>query len=807
MRKIFSFAFCGFVALLGACSDDSSSNTPPNDLLPEGQDSTGTVFGDSIYSVVDSIKVYDSTKVQVFVDDTTGKELHYVGASTVRITEVSVSNLDFLDHDGDDPGWVELYNAGTDTASLRGYSIVENLEKPRKWIIDSLTIPPGQLRVVFCSNKDIRAPKVGLDSDNGHFRVHTNWKLEKDGGSVYLVDYNWGIRDSINYPELTPGISWGIVNGGEWRYYEKPTPEKKNTEATAFDGFTDAVALKPSGFFAEPFSLDPPTPTSGGVVRCSFDGGAPTKDSEEFRDSKYIESTTIVRCAEYADGKITNKVTTSTYFVGESVSMPIVSISVDPEFFSKHYLKVHCREPKACPSGLYEDVEYPVHVEYFEKGSSTTAKTWEIEAGISLMGNYSRMEDKKSVAIVMREEYQDGRLNYPLFETRKGVNDKYKGFNLRNNGNRFVSDYFEDAMGGAILEGSGVDYQRSRQVVVFYNGNYYGIHDMREHYNRHFVETNHGIDANDVEMVKHLGREITASGDGSTAGYVSMMNFVASNDFSGENNPNYAMVQGMLDVGNFANYMIAEMYDHNGDWPNNNVRAWRTATQPWKFMVYDLDHGFDWEWPVSGFFQSTNMFEWVKQGGLSSGSCYQNTKGECFHTLFVQLIKNPDFKRLFINHAAIMFQNYVNAANVAKVTDYMASTLVESETKRDLDKFGQKDRYYQNSCGNGFSVSGSCMKSWAEDRDGVVWNEYTSEFGLGAPIEVTIAASGAGVVLVDDMSLPSATYKGKFFGGNAMLLTALPSGSAVFKQWKDGSRENPRLVTPKGGESYEAEFQ
>ena len=92
-------------------------------------------------------------------------------------------------------------------------------------------------------------------------------------------------------------------------------------------------------------------------------------------------------------------------------------------------------------------------------------------------------------------------------------------------------------MGGAILEGSGVDYQRSRQVVVFYNGKYYGIHDMRERFNKHYVETNYGIDANTVTMVKHLGHDITAS-NGSIDEYMALLSFVANSDFSGANKAN-----------------------------------------------------------------------------------------------------------------------------------------------------------------------------------------------------------------------------------------------------------------------------
>ena len=687
MKKFLFALFCVNVFLLYSCSDSESATEVPSET------SSSSNVSESSSAIVDSDSIFRDT-VSIFVEDTTGKVLHYVGNSSLRITEIAVNNLDFLDHDGDDPGYVEIYNAGKDTADLRGYSLVENLEKPRKWIIDKLIIPPGELQVIFCSDKNITTPLLGLNTSEKHFRTHTNWKLEKEGGKVYLIDYNWGIRDSVQYPALGSGISYGIVDGGEFMYFDIPTPEKKNTKSVSYSGFSEKPILPPAGFYTDSITINP-TEKENASLHCTFDGSVPTKESELIEEPVVIKKTTAVRCKLYEDGKISNETTTETYFIGEetTASMPIVAISVDPEFFEKHYIKVSCSSPSSCPYGLYEDVEYPVHVEYFENGSASEAKAFEIEAGISLMGGYSRMENKKSVSVTMRENYQDGRLHYPLFKTRP-ENKKFKAFNLRNNGNRFVSDYIEDAMGGAISEGSGLDYQRSRQVVVFYNGKYYGIHDLRERFNRHYVETNYGIDADEVEVIKHLGREITASGDGSTAGYEELLNFVASNDFSGANNEAYEKLRSMMNVGNFADYMALEIYSHNGDWPNNNVRAYRTATEPWKFMIYDLDHGYDWEWVVNGFSQSTNMFKWIKQGGVSSGGCYQTPSEKCFHTLYVKLIENPDFKRLFINRSAVMLENYLNGAKVEEVVNAMVSTIDPEEIERDMKKYDRTNRGY-----------------------------------------------------------------------------------------------------------------
>ena len=781
-----------------------------NDTIINGNDTSVIPLNphtDTIIRVVGTDTITE-TVVVYLPEDTV---LRWVGQSALRITEIAPLNMEWLDENGDDPSWVEIYNSSDKDIDLEGYTLVENVKNLRKWVFGSNIIKAKSFRVVFCDRKDISAVE-SADIGDRHTRPHTNWKLDKDGGTIYLIDRYNGIRDSVAYPQLLGGLSWGIVDGGYWKFFDKPTPEKPNTESKAYDEIVPAADMSglKAGFYNDAFTLNPPALEDGVKLRCTTDGSVPTENSPEFNSPKTIDHSMAFRCATFKKGALSNKVTTRTFFVDEDVvKMPVVAISVDSSFFREHYIKTSCDAPKGCKdsAGLYADVELPIHVEYFEKGSSTKdGATWEMDAGISLMGGYSRLNDKKSVSIHLREGYEDGSINYPLFETRKGVNDKYRAFNLRNNGNRFVSDYIEDAMGGALLEGTSVDYQRSRQVVVFYNGKYYGIHDMRERFNKHYVETNYKIESSTVNFIKHLGQEVEAS-NGTTDAYLAMLSFVAKNDFSGENNANYATVKTMLDVGNLADYMAAEIYIHNGDWPNNNVRAWSAPEHPWKFMVYDLDHGFDWTWGVNNkeFTQETNMFEWIKKGG---GNKPCKVEG-CFANLYIQLIKNPEFKRMFINRSAVMFNSYTNFANVTKIVNAMTATIDADEMTRDLAKFKQDQKWYENSCGHGFDKTGSCMKEWAEKRDPKVIREYEEEFGLSGTASVTIAASGKGTVLMEGAALPNGatSYKGKFFVGNPILLTAVPDAGSVFTGWSDGVTDNPRLVEPKEGASFTAKFQ
>ena len=560
-----------------------------------------------------------------------------------------------------------------------------------------------------------------------------------------------------------------------------------------------SLGLPPAGFYSA-LTLEEPHATRGGIVSCTMDGSEPVEIAAPVSYAQVLQKNTVVRCYEFLNSEIVAK-QTETYFIGEKVTMPVVALSVPPVFFSGYVSAPPCKPDPCKTAAFWDDVEFPVHVEYFAEGSSSKQKAFEIDAGISIMGGWSRNQVKKSVSVVMRKQYQDGRLKYPLFETRPEAK-KFKAFILRNNGNRFVSDYIEDPMAVSLLEGTTVDYQRSRQVVVFYNGTYYGIHDMREKLNEHFVETNYGIDSKEVDFIKHTDKYIKVA-NGSSVSYEEMLNFAAASDFSDLSGDALEKISKVLDLYNYADYMAAEIYFHNGDWPNNNVRAWHTASQPWRFIAFDIDHGFDWTWSVSGFSQQTNMFDWIASGGTSS--CKNSTSALCFHNLFVKLIQSSVFQRIFINRACVLYSLHVNSSQVAAHTDAMVATMPVSDIARDINVFPRGDYWYSNSCRTGFETDGYCLKTWAYSRDASVRAEYRKRFGLGADVVLSINAQGPGYVTVEGARLP-ATFQGAFFNGYPIVLKA-ESSAGIFTQWEDGSTDNPRIVVPTGKATYQAYFK
>ena len=250
--------------------------------------------------------------------------------------------------------------------------------------------------------------------------------------------------------------------------------------------------------------------------------------------------------------------------------------------------------------------------------------------------------------------------------------------------------------------------------------------------------------------------------------------------------------------------VAAEIYFHNGDWPNNNVRAWHTASQPWHFIAYDIDHGIGWTWNVKGFSEKVSMFDWIETGG--SGTCSKSSDPLCFHNLFKSIIKSPVFQRIFINRASVLYGLNLNAAKVAEKSDAMYASMTVQEISRDMIAFPRDDYWYSNYCGGGFDPDGACFSEWAADRDVKVREEFRTYFGLGEDVTMNISSQGGGYVAVEGFRLPS-SYSGVFFGGMPMVLNAVPTGGGSFVAWEDGSTDNPRIVSTADGAEFKATFK
>ena len=625
--------------------------------------------------------------------------------------------------------------------------------------------------------------------NRGH-EPHAAFKLSKKGGSLYLVNADTAIVDSVAYPEMPVGKAWGfgvLPDGSNGFGYGEASPYglAASVVTSARSPSVDTLAdFPPSGFYAEPFEVQIPRNNS---VRCVVGGVSPTEGPTETALVQ-IRSSATVRCASFVKGALPGEELVRTYIIGTAPALPVVFVAADPNSLfdpdSGIYMEGNFAQSKEPHYGAnyWLDKEIPVTVELMEPGAKSPA--FSKNAGLKIFGNYSRQNDKKSVSITFREKYGDSRLKYALFPDFPELN-KFKVFLLRNNGSNFGNDYIRDRLASSISEGLGVDYQRGRFAVVYYNGEYYGIHSIRERSTEYYFETHYGLDPDEIDLLK-ADNSVSA---GSAVDYVALMNWIESRSL--ESTENYAYVESQIDVDNFINYMQTEMYANNRDWPGNNLKKWR-GTNPktkWKWFLYDMDFGMGNEY--SKF--KNNIFEFAT---AEDGDSWPN--GPEYTLLLRKLLENDGFRAAFVNRMATLLQmNFESSRVLARINAMMSE--IESEIPRDQKRWGLSASRMEKQL--------SSIKSFAKARPGVVYDELREYFGLGKATPVTLSVDGPGAVLVHGLRLDTNPVTVNFFEGFPVELTAVPSAGGVWAGWGDGVMDATRMVTPGEITSLKAFFK
>ena len=118
----------------------------------------------------------------------------------------------------------------------------------------------------------------------------------------------------------------------------------------------------------------------------------------------------------------------------------------------------------------------------------------------------------------------------------------------------------------------------------------------------------------------------------------------------------YDEVKMLLDIDEFTNYMAAELYIGNDDWPDNNVKAYRSQDDGrYRFVCFDLDYALNaWDRRLSSL-DNYNHVEMVR--------------------LFKNLLKHDEYRKKFIDTFCIVAGSVFEKGRVAAIVDELADAM------------------------------------------------------------------------------------------------------------------------------------
>ncbi|MBT3242559.1 MAG: T9SS type A sorting domain-containing protein [Bacteroidetes bacterium] len=551
-------------------------------------------------------------------------------AQSLKINEVMASNKTIIaDHFEEYDDWIEIYNDGNNAVNLAGLYLTDDLSKTEGNLIagtypDSTTIEAGDYLLLWADG----------NSDQGI--LHFDFKI-KSGETVYLIEIENNqakIIDSVTLPDMASDISFGRYPDGseDLRIMDKPSPGEENNP----DGnvFVEPVTFSENGgFYMNPFYLELNCPDDETEIYFTTDGSIPDDNSLKYVNPIYIRDQsdeenqlsmiqttidkgfnywsepddrvkkgTIIRTRSYK-GNSHSSVSSQTFFIDldkhNRYSFPVIVLSLDslalfhPDSGIYHggslYDGSDWESANFAQHG--DNWERSAHLEYYVKGD----KEIDQNIGLRISGNFTRTSNQKSLRLYARSEYGESKLNYPFFNQLQ--EDEFKRITLRNSGNDVHHSFMRDPFLQSLVKGQGIDLQESEPVIVFINGEYWGMHYIRERQDKYYLEYHYGIDTDKIDILD--GNHIVV--EGSDQHYVDMMDYITSNDMSSTSN--FEHVTTLMDEDNFRKYIAIEFYIANGDWPYNNIKFWRNQTpgywpdQPyghdgrWRWLLFDTDMG------------------------------------------------------------------------------------------------------------------------------------------------------------------------------------------------------------------------
>ena len=696
-------------------------------------------------------------------------------SAKVWINEFMQSNVDCLmDELIDFPdSWVELYNDSGASVNIKNWYISIDPNHLNGWkIMTDTVIPAKGYLLIYC--------------DKAASGLHASFRIDSGKGDIYLFDSGGVVVDQVIgiAKQPAPNISRARTQdgGSTWGYLIKPTPAAKNEGE-----FSGQMLLSPQfsikgGIYktgvtvALSLPAGAPPDVKNSHIRYTTDGSEPTAKSASYSGEIAIEQSTSLRATIIAPGYLINRSATQSYIITDrDFTLPVVSISTNPEYLNDDKTGIYVKGDETngiignCLSyktNFNNNWRRPMNIEYFPSQNSASAINQLGEMRIA--GGCSRSRPQKSLILYANKRFGENRYNYPVFEDKPNL--EIKSFMLRNSGDAFLMTNFLDAavqlfMGRKV----DVDYQAFQPAIVFINGEYWGIQNIRERSNADFVFSNYGLDEDNNEFDMIDSWTILKAGD-----KVDFDNMMTELGKSHDKIP-AEKIMNMVDLNEFINYMILEIHvGHVVDFPWNNHMMWKPKAEDgkWRFILKDLD-------------RTINHRRAVKSDSNALVRNAVDPLPKRSNTLFKFLLTQESFKKEFYTRFAVYLGDILHYNETNAVIDSIKN-LMGNEMPHHLALWRPKTPSWDK-IQHAWELEVDSAKIWFVERQPHMYKHLNDFFGLGGVVPVTITVDSGkrypSIISFNDIDLQTGGFDGMYYKNEEIKL-AFKGNPFDCKAWR-----------------------
>ena len=665
----------------------------------------------------------------------------------IRINEICASNYKSFWVNEESPDWIELENPSLNPINLEGFYVSDNGNDPLMYALPDTLIPAGEHYVIFCAGGDTN----GIAS--------APFELGSDGETIYLSSPQGELLEYVEFPHLQTDHSYGLQNGA-WRFFDSPSPNAPNV-GPSFSAFAipPVLSLEPGSYQGSQTVMA--TTAEGQSVVLGYNGNTPTIP---YTGPLTIDSTTVIEFRSVMDQGLPSEQVGGMYLIDSPHDLPVISLSTPEENLFDDEIGIYVMGNDADTTWPYfganfwEDWDRVAHLTMIEEDEVVANQLVEIQIH---GGKAARTQEQKPFRITARNALGDGMLDHQ-FMKNKDINS-FKKLVLRNSGGDWNRLHFRDAFLHDLMlsEELNIDLNGSEPAVVYLNGEYWGVLNIREKIGSSYIHENYHIP---LDQGLTILEEDSFTVEGTRDSFDEMMFWINQTDFTIQEN--YDSLATLVDIESFAEYIIAETYWNNTDWPANNIKYWSQAPdKKWRFILFDLD-------------VSLNTFGWVTPETDNLGRILNDFQWVSAVQILTALLEYPEFKRHFVNrYADLMNTSFEKEFVKERLYNYLE--VVEPEMHRHFGKWGNSVFWW-----NIWDIEQLTI-SFIDDRPENARNYLNQAMELegGYNLKLDALPPRGGSFDLNTIQVNSG-FEGIYFKGNAIDLIAKANPGYSFSHWE-----------------------
>ena len=681
--------------------------------------------------------------------------------------------------------WIELYNPTEQSINLSGMYLSDDENNLTRWKMPSGvgSVPAKGFKVIWLGSNDLKTTQAPF-------------KLDCDGGTIYLSDQDGSLVVKQQYPEAMSRTAWArkSVDGEEWGWTADATPGESNATAVfASERLDVPVVSEGSKLFTSSLSVKVNIP-EGATLMYTTDGSVPmstttTSTVRKSTDGKFaVSSTTNYVFRLFKEGFLPSVPVTRSYIkTSNKYTLPIVSIVGDKRYFTDDMIGIDCDgkngktgNGQSSPKNYNMDWDRPVNFSFL---SSEGEMLFNQDVNIKVSGGWTRAQKYRSFKLKASKAFDgQNRFDYSFFPQKPYIRNKT--LLVRNGGNDMYThnSRFMDGALETIIQRSGidVDVQSYVPIIEYVNGQLRGVLNLREPNNDDFAYANWGYDDEELDAFENLEMK---NGDD----VVLMRIFELAKQINAEGA--YEELKTLLDIDEFTNYMAVTMFLDNDDWPNNNMKAYRSRKDGrYRFVSFDLDYAFGLR-----NFNHHNDDPFAYFLDFKDASTVQNEQNRNREVvrLMLNLLGHNEFRRKFIDTFCLVAGSVFEPTRADAIVDELWNNVKGMcelmEGQGITDGHRSKDSY--GFWGGVQLTSATEIKNKLEGRSkkmaGHLKNFSYAKLTTSAQ-GVTLKTDAEGARLfVNGIEVPYADFNGHLFAPVTLRAEA-PAGYR-FAGWKKGS--------------------